>query len=48
MRKVQETDTELYIEIDIEDLPLTINNPSKTLYVSLAPKGKSDEELLNE
>jgi len=36
MRVIKETETEMYIEVDPNELPLTINSPGKRLLVSLA------------
>ena len=44
MKKVLENDTELYIEVDIEELPLSVESTGKKLYVKLA---KHDEPIDN-
>ena len=42
MRVVEENDSEIYIEVERDELPLTIDSPGKRLFVSLA-KPKEEE-----
>jgi hypothetical protein len=38
MKVIQETETEMYIEVEQEELPLTIDSPGKKIFISLSKR----------